>query len=178
MRVTFLSPPSLPQKKANLPCAQVRRRHSRRFRPFPTARDVSEPFSQTYNTFVAPSLWRSSPRLHREGISLLADASCAATSLFYKSAPKCAAVSARFGAMSYESLGSRGVTPLAGSRDGAPVGDARQRMVKGRAPLLIPAEQKRERLCSQQALHEHGFLSMEAVFRLVEYLAGVRFKHL
>ena len=65
MRVTFLSPPSLPQKRANLPCAQVRRRHSRRFRPFPTARDVSEPFSQTYNTFVAPSLWRSSPRLHQ-----------------------------------------------------------------------------------------------------------------
>ena len=65
MHVTVLSPPSLPQKRANLPCAQVRRRHSRRFRHFPTARDVSEPFSQTYNTFVAPSLWRSSPRLHQ-----------------------------------------------------------------------------------------------------------------
>ena len=38
----------------------------------------------------------------------------------------------------------------------------------GRDPLLIPAEQKRKRLCSKQALHEHGFLSMEAVFRPAE----------
>ena len=161
MRVTFLSPPSLPQKRANLPCAQVRRRHSRRFRRFPTARDVSEPFSQTYNTFVAPSLWRSSPRLHREGLSPLADASCAATSLFYKSAPKCADVSARFGAMSYESFGVEGRDAPRGGKGRSPCRDRLAANGQGAGPIAHPCRAKKEKTLlkagtSRARLFEHG----------------------
>ena len=46
--------------------------------PFPAARGVLEPFSQTHLIFVASPLWRISPRLHPRGFSPLADASCSA----------------------------------------------------------------------------------------------------
>ena len=59
------------------------------------------------------------------------------------------------------------------------VGQISRRFIAGAAEMNAwRREVKGQSPCSKQALNEDGFLGVEAVFRLVEDLAGVLLEHL